>query len=168
MADITLSPATETELAVIQQLAYDIWWPTYGSFIPHAQIRLMLEQIYTVDALKRQVATGGHFVLARQSGVPVGFTEYRAKTDGDSIMRIEKLYVSPHSQGQGVGRRLIAYVAERSLQLGKTHLELNVNRRNEPAIGFYRRHGFVPIAEVDTPYHGYVLDDYVMQKPLTP
>lgn len=167
MTRITLSPATETDLAAIGQLAHDIWWPTYSHFIPHGQISLMLEQSYTVDALKHQTATGGRFILARQADVAVGFAEYRTKVKDEAVMRIEKLYVSPQNQGQGVGRQLIEFVSEQARQSGKTHLELNVNRRNVPAIGFYRRNGFMIVAQVDTPYHGYVLDDYVMQKRLS-
>lgn len=168
MAEITISHATEAELAIVRQLAHEIWWPAYGHFIPHGQISLMLEQIYAEEALQRQAASGGHFLLARQAGAPLGFSEYRIKQQDPAIMRIEKLYVSPKSQGQGVGRRLIDYVAERALEDGKTRLELQVNRGNAAAIGFYRRNAFEAVAELDTPYHGYLLDDYVMQKELLP
>ncbi len=168
MAEISISHATEAQFAIISQLAHEIWWPAYGHFIPHGQISLMLEQIYAEDALQRQAASGGHFLLAWQDEVPFGFSEYRTKLEAPAIMRIEKLYVSPRSQGQGMGRRLIEYISVRARDAGKTLLELNVNRSNETAIGFYRRNGFETVAEIDTPYHGYLLDDYVMQKKLLP
>lgn len=168
MATITISPATDADLAIINELAHAIWWPAYGQFIPHGQISLMLAEIYSMEALRRQVDQGGHFLVAWLGDAPVGFAEYRPKEKKPSIMRIEKLYVSPARQGKGVGVSLINYVAQRAIESGKAHLELNVNRRNAAAIGFYQKNGFSTVAETDTPYHGYVLDDYVMQKSLLP
>lgn len=168
MDTISISLATDADLAIINELAHEIWWPAYEQVIPHGQISLMLEEFYTEEALRRQVASGGHFLVARLGDSPLGFAEYRAKKTDSAVMRIEKLYVSPRSQGKGVGRSMIEYVAERALEASKTHLELNVNRGNEAAIGFYRKNGFQAIAETDMPYHSYILNDYVMQKALLP
>ncbi len=163
---MTISHASAADLPLIQRLANEIWWPAYGHIIPHGQISLMLGELYSEEALARQVASGGNFLIVRLGPDPLGFAEYREKPSDPHVMRMEKLYVGPRAQGRGVGRRLIAFIADRARELGKTMLELNVNRGNEAAIGFYHKNGFEVVAETDAPYHEYVLNDYVMQKAL--
>lgn len=164
MTDITISLAKETDLSTIRHLAHKIWWPAYEHVIPSGQISLMLAEFYSEEALKNQVANGGHFILARSVTQTVGFAEYRTKEGQSNILRMEKLYVDPDTQGRGVGRQLIGFISVQAREAGRTVLELNVNRKNESAIRFYRHQGFVIVGEMDTPYHAYVLDDYVMQK----
>ena len=162
---VQLRVATVADVPIIHQLAHDIWWPTYGNYIDHGQIRLMLELIYSEPALLEQFKTGQRFVLAMRGHTAVGFVGFRAKPAHPQTMRIEKLYVSPSEQGKGTGKLLIHHVAQTALAAGCSRLELNVNRNN-PAATFYDRQGFIVINTVDLPYHGYVLNDYVMQKEL--
>lgn len=53
-----------------------------------------------------------------------------------------KLYVLPEYQGKGVGKALLDG-AIAALPAGTTQLLLDVLITNEPAIGFYRKQGFV-------------------------
>ncbi len=157
--------ATDADVATIHRLAHAIWWPTYRDYIPHAQIALMLANQYTEEALHAQMEAGQHFSLALHDGQTVGFAGFRPKPADPLVMRIEKLYVLASEQGKGTGKRLIGHVAEAAMALGMHSLELNVNRDN-PAVTYYRHQGFVITETVDIPYHGYVLNDFVMQKSL--
>src|SRR3546814_202410 len=162
---IKLRTATVTDVPTIRQLAHDTWWPTYGAYIDHGQISLMLELIYSKNALRTQLAAGQCFALALRGDTAVGFVGFQPKAGHPKTMRIEKLYVGQSEQGNGTGKLLINHVAQVALATDCSHLELNVNRYN-PASGFYERQGFVITDTVDTPYHGYVLNDYIMQMEL--
>ncbi len=61
---------------------------------------------------------------------------------------------------------MISFAEEEATQRGRDTLELNVNRGNK-AYYFYLKQGFEVVEEVDIPYYGYILDDYVMQKKIT-
>lgn len=164
MDRVHIIPATTADIAVIGQLAVDSWWPAYGSYLPHGQIRLMLENMYSEDALKQQLAEGHHFLLAYHTGQPVGFAGlHRTEGCGQHLVRVEKLYILPSEQGKGIGRLLLDEAAEYACMHGAGCLELHVNRNN-PAKRFYEKQGFTVIKTVDIPYHGYVLNDYVMRK----
>lgn len=160
---IILQAATAADVSSIRRLAHEIWWPTYGGFIAHGQISLMLELIYSEQALQAQIEAGQRFVLALRGQRAVGFVSFRPKPAEPDIMRIEKLYLSQSQQGKGTGRLLIDHVNQQAQVADCSLLELNVNRHN-PAVGFYDRQGFVITDTVDIPYHGYVLNDYVMQR----
>lgn len=45
MDELTIQTATPDVLPVIGQLANEIWWPTYGNYLPEGQISLMLDKI---------------------------------------------------------------------------------------------------------------------------
>lgn len=157
--------ATAADFPIIRRLAHEIWWPTYGDYIDHGQISLMLELIYSDQALQMQVEAGQFFLLAVRGDAAVGFVGFRLKPGMATTMRIEKLYVQLAEQGKGTGKLLINRVAQTARGAGCSYLELNVNRNNT-AVEFYGRQGFEIVDTVDTPYHGYVLNDYVMQKVL--
>lgn len=163
--EVALRNATEMDFAVIRRLAHEIWWPTYGSYLAHGQISLMLEQIYSESALMEQAEAGQVFTMAMRGDIAVGFVGFKAKRGEPCTMRIEKLYVAQSEHGKGTGTLLINHIAQVALTTGCSALELNVNRYN-PAIGFYTRLGFAIVETVDIVYHGYTLNDYVMRKDL--
>ncbi|PPL01884.1 GNAT family N-acetyltransferase [Parapedobacter indicus] len=165
MNETAIQEATLADVMTIHRLANEIWWPTYHDLLPHGQIKLMLELMYSESALLNQLKNGQQFALAMRDETPVGFVGFQIKPDSP-VTRIEKLYVLPSEQGKGSGKRLINYVAALALATNTRCLELNVYRHN-PAKAFYERQGFRVVAEVKIPYHGYTLKDYVMQKPLS-
>ena len=67
--------------------------------------------------------------------------------DGVHGIYLEDLYVQPRHRRSGVGRQLVAALAEECLHRGFSRLEWSVLDWNEPAIGFYRSLGAVPRQE---------------------
>ena len=60
---------------------------------------------------------------------------------------LEDLYVRPELRGTGYGTRLLATLAQVCLERGYRRLEWWVLDWNEPALGFYRSIGAVPMDE---------------------
>jgi len=161
----TIIQATKQDAIVIHQLVHQIYYPTYKDILSVEQINFMLHKSYTEEALKDAMASGqDFFILWADINLPIGFMSV-AHTTTD-ILRIEKLYLLPSTQGKGYGLRFINFALEEAKKRNLTTLELNVNRGNK-AYHFYLKQGFTVSREVDIPYYGYVLDDYVMQKPVT-
>lgn len=147
---------------LVHDLVHQIYYPTYCDILTKDQIEFMLEKSYTVPALQQAIQIDQDFyVLQDMEGVNLGFMA--VKSAPQDILRIEKLYLLPKAQGLGAGRYLISYASSLASEAGKSILELNVNRGNK-AYHFYLKQGFKVTQEVDIPYFGYVLDDYVMQK----
>lgn len=153
--------ASTAEASIIHNLVHQIYYPTYKDVLSKEQIDFMLEKSYTIPALKYAIETDQDFYLLEKNGVFLGFMSL-GKAAEEKI-RIEKLYLLPESQGQGCGTFLINYAQKVALEKGVNILELNVNRGNK-AYYFYLKQGFKVVKEIDIPYYGYVLDDYIMQK----
>ncbi|MBD2756081.1 GNAT family N-acetyltransferase [Spirosoma validum] len=168
---IAITQVTENELPIIQDIAYKTWPSTFGEILSPSQIHYMLEMMYSLDALKSQINDKNHvFLLAKDedSGENLGYVSYESNYQGESITKIHKIYLLPASQGKGVGRLLIDTVADLATRHGNDRLDLNVNRNNK-AIQFYERMGFSIVGNEDIDIgDGFLMEDFIMEKPLIP
>lgn len=166
-AAIELRAARTDEIALVRRLADAVWHAHYPGIISGDQIEYMLERFYTNEALAAfQGRADRGLLLALVDGEASAFAAWYV-TEAPRIAKLDKLYVLPSLQRQGLGGMLIRDVADRSRSAGADALILNVNKHNSQAILAYERHGFVfDHAEVNDIGAGYVMDDYVMRKNL--
>ena len=169
MADIdalSIVGATDADLARVAELAGVIWRRHYPGIITHEQIDYMLGHGYSHAALSRFIQEeGAGLDLAWMNGRFIGFSAYHRA--GARELKIEKLYVHQDYQRCGVGRRLIARAEEAAREQSRTAIILNVNKNNLQAIRAYEKSGFaIREAVVVDIGSGFVMDDYVMTKPL--
>ena len=166
---ISIIPATEAQFPIIQTIAHQTWPTTFAAILSPTQIDYMLEMMYSTDSLNTQVNDKNHiFLLAQESetGNYLGFLSYELNYKGALKTKIHKIYLLPASQGKGVGKQFMDAVAERAKAGQDNTLSLNVNRHNK-AIQFYERMGFKHVAnETIDIGNGFIMDDYVMEKPV--
>ena len=89
-------------------------------------------------------------LLAEEAGAVVGFalffpvySTFLARPG----LYLEDLFVEPAQRGRGHGKALLAALARLVLERGYGRLEWSVLNWNEPAIGFYRALGAMPMDE---------------------
>ena len=73
-------------------------------------------------------------------GYALYFFTFRA-SEGAPILYIEDLYVREHYRNQGIGTKLMATLAQKTIDIGCAYMEWNVFNWNEQAIGFYKKIG---------------------------
>lgn len=163
--NIQIRPVTPPDIPAISALAREIWQASYPGIITQEQIDFMLEQRYGHERLYDDLEDADKWLDQAFDGerrVGFAFCEiYKGE------FKLDKLYIHPDVQRQGVGGQLIAHVAARAKKLGYPVVILAVNKRNEKAINSYMKYGFViREAIVDDIGQGYVMDDFVMEKKL--
>jgi GNAT superfamily N-acetyltransferase len=77
-------------------------------------------------------------------GMAVYFVSFSTWT-GRHGLYLEDLFVEPEHRCRGIGRSLVRALAQRAAELGYARLEWAVLDWNEPALGFYRSLGAVPM-----------------------
>jgi diamine N-acetyltransferase len=154
------------EAETIQKLAERIWYPTYSPILSQAQIRYMLDHLYDLSSITRQIETDLQtYLLLFVDDQPTGFASFSQREEKPDVYKLHKLYCLTETKGKGYGKALINEVEQRVLAAGKNILELNVNKYN-PAKTFYEKMGYEVIYEEDIPIGPYWMNDYVMQKKL--
>lgn len=158
-----IRPAVTGDIPLIRKMADVAFRHTYGPILTPQQIDYMMDWMYSEESLRRQM-TGEQNAFFLYEGK--GYVSIRPDGEADGVSRfhLEKLYVLPQYQGQGIGKFLLeaAVGHARTLAGGDVRVELNVNRHN-PAVGFYRKMGFTIDHDVDNPIGGgYFMNDHIM------
>ncbi|MEE1884357.1 GNAT family N-acetyltransferase [Pedobacter flavus] len=160
---ISFRIATEPDLEIVRQIAYETWPNTYNEVIGEAQVKFMLDKMYNKEELLSQLLAGCIFIIAQRDGKDVGFMSYELTNHSDGIYKLHKLYLLPEAHGGGFGKIMINVVFKQIKSLGGKKLQLNVNKKNK-ALFFYERMGFkIKEAVVLDIGNGFVMDDYVME-----
>lgn len=133
---------TKTILDLIRQLA--------------AYEKLLHEVVGDEALLERHLfgpRPAAEVLIAERGETPVGFALFFS-TFSTFLARpgiwLEDLFVVPEARGQGIGKALLSKVAEIAYERGCGRLEWSVLDWNEPAIGFYKSLGAVPMNEWTT------------------
>ncbi len=159
--------AAPEDAATIQQLAEAIWLPTYTPILSQEQIRYMLDHIYDLDTITKQIREHQQtYLMLQVDGEPSGFAAYAPRPENPQVYKLHKIYCLPATKGMGYGKQLLKEVEGKVSAAGSNTLELNVNKYN-PAKGFYERMGYEVIYAEEIPIGPYIMDDYVMRKILT-
>lgn len=87
-------------------------------------------------------------ILAYENDKPVAYAIYfftYSSFVGLPGLYLEDLFVLTESRGSGIGRRLLAFLAQRAVERGCHRMEWAVLNWNDPAIGFYKSLGAEPM-----------------------
>jgi diamine N-acetyltransferase len=164
---ISLDALTTADFETLTLLAETIWRAHYTPIISSAQIDYMLAGRYTPEQLRQYLDADDHWLtLLRIDNKAVGYCSY-ALTENPGEMKFEQIYLLPELHGQGLGKLMLRYIEEQARARGSRMLVLQVNKRNDIAVAFYRKAGFSVREEaVFDIGNGFMMDDYVMEKSL--
>jgi diamine N-acetyltransferase len=167
-SDPTLRPLEERDFELLGELARIIWLAHYTTIITKEQIEYMLGGRFAPESLRRYLDEDDRWMDVLTLGAElVGYCSY-ARTHEPGEMKLEQLYLLPALHGWGFGKYMLDHVERRSLELGASAVSLQVNKLNDKALTLYRRAGYERREEIVVDIgRGFVMDDYVMAKPLS-
>lgn len=128
----------------MRALLVETWHDTYDRLIGAERVTELTDSWHSPEALSRQLAMDGTaFLVARDGGAIAGhlFADGRHMP----VLLVRRVYVRPARQRQGIGTRLLQAAAAAFPQAEA--MRLDVEADNAKGLAFYRREGFVVIAE---------------------
>jgi diamine N-acetyltransferase len=158
---------TPQDIPNIISLARQTWQATYSSIISQEQIDFMLAKFYNETLLLEQLYDAQHYFYKAVDDEKNQLLGYSHCVQDGQTLKLSKLYILPEAQGKQIGKQLLDQVGQLALEQNCHTLQLNVNRNN-PAYYFYLKMGFTVVDTVDIPLDKFVLNDYVMEKKITP
>jgi ribosomal protein S18 acetylase RimI-like enzyme len=164
---IKVEKFNEGNFETIRAIAKEVWPIAYGAILSSAQLDYMMDMMYSVPSLQSQVnEMQHHFIIAKENDEALGFASFEFNYAGTNAVKIHKIYIYTRHQGRGIGKQLLDYIATEAKKIQQNKLSLNVNRNNT-ALNFYQRLGFILVKEEDIAIgNGYLMEDYVMEKPI--
>lgn len=145
MTAMTIRPAHLDDARSIAELHVVVWRHTYHALAPAKAFVMLDEEHRFLGWHERLAAPGdGHVVMVAEgdNGL-VGFTaagEPSQPIFGERS-EIKQLYVDPAHKRRGIGRALLAALADRLAGHGRKGAALGVVAGNGPAIAFYEALG---------------------------
>ena len=188
---IEIRKATENDLQTIHDMAQVVFRHTYRGILSPEQMEYMMDMMYSMPNLQKQLDEGHHFYIAYEAAIPCGYVSVQYEgpdPDGIEVFHLHKIYVMPDAQGRGVGLKLFRTVVDHvraallesdpvcvspttvcsspATCIAPPHrparIELNVNKFNA-AVNFYRHLGMRVLLEEDFPIgNGFYKTDYIM------
>lgn len=110
MSVLLIKRACPADLPVIHDMAEIVFRHTYASILSPEQMEYMMEWMYSLPNLEKQVAEGHVYHIAYADDVPCGYVSVQSDgtdEDGVEVYHLQKIYVLPSCQGKGIGQRLL-------------------------------------------------------------
>lgn len=134
-------PATERDVPIIRRFILELAeYERLSAEISEADLRQHL-----FGARPAAEAVIG-YVDEEPAGFALFFQNFSTFA-GTPGLYLEDLYVRPDKRGVGLGRKLLAHLAQIAVARGYTRMEWSVLDWNELALGVYRRIGAEPLSE---------------------
>ena len=143
-------------------MANEIWTEHYTSIIGQAQVKYMLSNFQSIDAIENEIKDKTvHYYLIYNAEKIVGYTSIRTE---ESQLFLSKIYVLSAERENGIGKKTVEQIKEIASINNLKVIYLTVNKNNVKAISAYRKMGFKITEEVCTDIgEGYVMDDFKMK-----
>jgi len=140
---VNIRPVIDQDLGSLVRIFRACWNISYRDLISE-NVREAMDIEAATKLLTNAVnpKPGRAALIATESEVGLGFASFGIDADDESRGHLFSLYVSPESEGKGVGSKLLADLINALTQAGKEEITLWVFKENPTAIGLYRKFGF--------------------------
>lgn len=159
--DISYRRIDENDLDSLVDLSKEIWIPAFRHYIEPDRLLVLYNGMYNKEKLLSDLLspdTYFYFIEIKKE-----LKGYFALIFRKEKLKLDKIYIHRKYQGQGFGQYILDEIKKIALHSNTREIELRVNRKNETAIEFYKKNGFIITASIDIPAdNGFVYDDYVM------
>ena len=168
---VLIRPCVASDARVLSLLGQATMLATYAQTVPVDDILRHCEGPHSVAQYDDYLSRPDHWLWLAEleaTGAPVGYAVMGPNAlpvdpqAGD--VELKRIYVLQGFHGTGLGARLISTVVDAARSAGFRRLLLSVYSRNENAIGFYGRQGFMQVGEHRFPVGGNDYDDFILAK----
>lgn len=147
--------AQSTDVNTIRDLSIATFAETFASLNTEEDMEQYNERHFSTDELQREIDNpDSTFVVAKVDGVPAGYMKVNvgdAQTEEmlGNRMEVQRLYILRRYKRNGLGTRFMHTAFDMARAQGKSVIWLGVWERNDAAIAFYKRMGFVQFGSHD-------------------
>jgi ribosomal protein S18 acetylase RimI-like enzyme len=146
---INLKKCTLEDLRLLQEISYETFNDTFKHQNSLVNMNAYLERAFNLKQLEKELFNiSSQFLFVYFNNEVAGYLKVNtndAQTEemGDESLEIERIYIKNKFQKHGLGKYLLNKAMEIAIERNKKKIWLGVWEKNENAIAFYKKMGFV-------------------------
>ncbi|MEH6908384.1 GNAT family N-acetyltransferase [Neobacillus drentensis] len=169
---IIFKKCTLEDSSKLQEISYETFNETFKDQNSPENMIAYLERAFNLNQLEKELSIiASQFFFVYFNNEVAGYLKVNTKDAqseemGEESLEIERIYIKNKFQKHGLGKYLLNKALEIAMELDKTKIWLGVWEKNENAIAFYKKMGFV-----QTGVHSFYMGDeeqidFIMTKTL--
>ena len=169
---IIFKKCTLEDSSKLQEISYETFNETFKDQNSPENMIAYLERAFNLNQLEKELSIiASQFFFVYFNNEVAGYLKVNTKDAqseemGEESLEIERIYIKNKFQKHGLGKYLLNKALEIAMELNKTKIWLGVWEKNENAIAFYKKMGFV-----QTGAHSFYMGDeeqidFIMTKTL--
>jgi diamine N-acetyltransferase len=169
---INIKHCTIEDLSILQEMSIETFIETFKDQNSPENMNAYLERAFNLNQLEKELATiSSQFFFVIFNNEVAGYLKVNTKDAqsenmGEDSLEIERIYIRSKFQKLGLGKYLINKAIEIAVEQEKNKIWLGVWERNENAIAFYKKIGFVQAGAHSFYMGGEEQIDFIMIKSL--
>jgi diamine N-acetyltransferase len=169
---VKIKRCTLNDLRTLQEISYETFNETFKDQNSTENMNAYLERAFNLKQLEKELSNNSsQFFLIYLNDDIAGYlktntNDAQSEEMGDHSLEIERIYIKKKFQKHGLGKDLLNKAIEIAIERNKQKIWLGVWEKNENAIAFYKKMGFV-----QTGIHSFYMADeeqvdFIMTKTL--
>ena len=169
---LTFRKLTKEDVLTLREFSIKTYYDTFMNGNSEHVMQAYLDEAFAAEKLTEELQNpDSTFRFLYADGTLAGYLKVnRAPSQTDlndpASLELERIYAAKKFQGKGIGQALMNKAVEIANGYNKKYIWLGVWEKNERALAFYRKNGFVKIGE-----HAFYMGDdcqtdFVMSKDL--
>ncbi|QGH35828.1 GNAT family N-acetyltransferase [Gracilibacillus salitolerans] len=169
---IMIKKCTLEDLHILQEISYETFNETFKHQNSPENMNAYLEKAFNLKQLEKELANiSSQFFFVYFNNKVAGYlkvnsNDAQSEEMGDESLEMERIYIKNKFQKHGLGKYLLNKAVEIAMECNKEKIWLGVWEKNENAIAFYKKMGFV-----HTGTHSFYMGDeeqmdFIMSKTL--
>lgn len=144
-----INECTIKDVKTLQEISYNTFYETFSHMNIEENMIAYLENAFTIKRLEEEISDpSSKFFYIHRNGILAGYlkvniNETQTEDMGKEALEIERIYIREEFQKHGLGKYLLDKAMEIAIKNNKKKIWLGVWGKNENAIAFYKKKGFV-------------------------
>ncbi|MDQ0877426.1 ribosomal protein S18 acetylase RimI-like enzyme [Paenibacillus sp. V4I3] len=169
---INIKKCTFEDLGLLQEISVETFNETFKNQNSPENMKAYLEKAFNLKQLEKElsnISSEFYFIYSNEEiagYLKLNTIDSQTEIMGNDSLEIERIYIRKKLHKQGLGKYLINKAIEIAIERNKEKIWLGVWEKNESAITFYKKLGFV-----QTGAHSFYMGDeeqidFIMTKSL--
>jgi len=146
---MNIKKCTLEDLFILQKISYETFNDTFKDQNSPENMKAYLESAFNLKQLEKELSNHSsqfffvYFNNEVAGYLKINYNDAQSEEMGEESLEIERIYIMNKFQKHGLGKHLLNKAMEIAFEQNKKKIWLGVWEKNENAISFYKKMGFV-------------------------